>query len=137
VKTTGGRGLHVVVPITPARNWSDCLAFARDVSAAITRADPARYTTAFAKAGREDKLLIDYLRNNRTNTSVCAFSTRARRGALVSMPVTWDDLARGPHRWTMLTVPGRLTRSRVDPWEDYWSTAQRLSAAAIKAVRRL
>ncbi len=135
VKTTGGRGLHVVVPIRPDREWSECLAFARDVSEAIARTDPDRYTTTFAKDSREDKLLIDYLRNNRTNTAVAAFSARARAGAPVSMPVAWDDLAGGPGRWTLLTVPRRLTRMRTDPWADYWKSRQRLSAASINALR--
>ena len=137
VKTTGGRGLHVVVPIKPERDWSECLSFARQVSETITRTDAALYTTAFAKAGRESKLLIDYLRNNRTNTSVCAFSTRARPGAMVSMPLGWRDLTGGPERWTMLTVPAKLKRIKRDPWADYWSSRQRLSATAIKALRRL
>jgi hypothetical protein len=81
-KDPGGRGLHVVAPIKPSRHWSECLEFARAVSEAIERTGPL-YTTAFAKAGREQKILIDYLRNNRTNTSVCAFSPRATgRGCL-------------------------------------------------------
>jgi bifunctional non-homologous end joining protein LigD len=75
VKTTGGRGLHVVVPIKPGRDWSECLDFARNVSEAIERTDPI-YTTTFAKAGRERKILIDYMRNNRTNTSLA----RSRHG---------------------------------------------------------
>jgi len=137
VKTTGGRGLHVVVPIKPERDWSECLPFARNVSEAIARIDSGRYTTTFAKAGREEKLLIDYLRNNRTNTSVCAFSPRARPGAFVSMPVAWRDLRARPERWTVQTVPPRLKRARTDPWEDYWTSKQRLSAAALKAVQRL
>ena len=137
VKTTGGRGLHVVVPIKPERDWSECLDFARDVGEAIARTDANLYTTSFAKAGREDKLLIDYLRNNRTNTSVAAFSTRARPGALVSMPVSWRDLAGGPERWTMLTAPQRQKRLKADPWADYWKSRQRLTASAVKAVRRL
>src|SRR5690242_14552742 len=120
VKTTGGRGLHVVVPIKRERDWSECLDFARDVSEAITRTDTRLYTTAFTKAGREDKLLIDYLRNNRTNTSVAAFSTRARSGAHVSMPVSWRELTSAPERWTMLTVLQRDERLRTDPWADYW-----------------
>ena len=137
VKTTGGRGLHVVVPIKPERDWSEGLDFARNVAEAIARTDTSLYTTTFAKAGREDKLLIDYLRNNRTNTSVSAFSTRARAGAHVSMPVGWHDLSRGPDRWTLMTVPSRLKRARTDPWADYWTSQQRLSAMSIKALRRL
>ena len=137
VKTTGGRGVHVVLPITPDREWAECLAFARGVSEAITRTDPRRYTTKFTKAGREDKLLIDYLRNNRTNTSVCAFSPRARPGAFVSMPLAWRDLKGGPQRWTVLTVPSRLKRIRTDPWEGYWRIRQRLSATVMKALQRL
>jgi bifunctional non-homologous end joining protein LigD len=136
-KTTGGRGLHVVVPVKPERDWSVCLAFARDVAEAIARTDAELYTTTFAKAGREDKLLIDYLRNNRTNTSVSALSTRARPGAHVSMPIAWRDLAGGPERWTMQTVPTRLKRTRTDPWLDYWESTQRLSAATIQALRQL
>jgi DNA primase len=97
VKTTGRRGLHVVVPIRPSRDWSECLDFARNVSEAIERTDPI-YTTTFAKAGRERKILTDYMRNNRTNTSVSAFSPRARPGALVSMPLEWRDPGGGPER---------------------------------------
>ena len=137
VKTTGRRGLHVVVPITPERDWSACLAFARAVSEAIARTDPERYTTTFAKAGREEKVLIDYLRNNRTNTSICAFSPRARPGAPVSTPLAWRSLPLGPDRWTLLTIPARLKRLRADPWAGYWTAKQRLSAAAITALRRL
>jgi len=137
VKTTGGRGLHVVMPIKRTRDWSECLAFSRAVAEAIERADPQRYTTRFAKAGRERKILIDYLRNNRTNTSICAFSPRARAGALVSMPVEWQELRDGPEQWTLLTVAQRLKRLKTDPWEGYWMTPQRLSTHSISAVARL
>jgi bifunctional non-homologous end joining protein LigD len=137
VKTTGGRGLHVVMPITPARDWSECLEFARSVSAAIERTYPQRYTTTFAKAGRQRKILIDYLRNNRTNTSVCAFSPRARPGAMVSMPLEWRELGAGPERWTMLTVPQRLKRRTSDPWAGYDRTPQRLTNASIRAIAGL
>jgi bifunctional non-homologous end joining protein LigD len=104
VKTTGGRGLHVVVPIAPARKVAECLEFSRGVADAIARTNPKLYTTTFAKAGRESKILIDYLRNNRTNTSVSAYSPRARPGATVSMPLAWNDLAASPERWTLLTT---------------------------------
>ena len=134
VKTTGGRGLHVVVPLEPARNVAQCLAFSRAVSEAIAATDPALYTTAFAKRGRERKILIDYLRNNRTNTSVCAFSPRARPGATVSMPRDWRDLDTAPERWTLTTVPAHLRRLRRDPWAGYWTTPQRIPDAAFAAV---
>lgn len=137
VKTTGGRGLHVVAPLRPAHDWTACLDFARGVAEAIARIDPALYTTTFAKRGREDKILIDYLRNNRTNTSICAFSPRARPGALVSLPLQWRDLVAQPERWTMLTVPARVKRLRIDPWADYWDARQALSATAVKALGRL
>jgi bifunctional non-homologous end joining protein LigD len=136
VKTTGGRGLHVVVPVTPARTVAECLAFSRNVSAAIARTAPHLYTTAFAKRGRERSILIDYLRNNRTNTSVCAFSPRARTGAPVSIPIAWDALGRLPNRWTLTTVRRRLSRLRTDPWAQYWTTRQQISEPAIAAVRR-
>lgn len=77
-KTTGGKGLHVVVPLQPAADWRACLEFSRALAVALERHDRDVFTTAYAKAGREKKILVDYLRNNRTNTSVAAFSTRAR-----------------------------------------------------------
>src|SRR5215217_396944 len=83
-KTTGGRGLHVVVPVVPGADWSECLEFSRNIAEAMERNDPQLYTTKFAKEGREAKILVDYLRNNRTNTSIAAYSTRARIGAPVS-----------------------------------------------------
>jgi len=137
VKTTGGRGLHVVVPLKRKRTVTECLDFTRAVSEAIAKTDPRAYTTAFAKAGRERQILIDYLRNNRTNTSVCAFSPRARPGATVSMPLSWNDLADPPDRWTLLTVPRHLDRLRTDPWKDYWSDAQTILAASFAAVTRM
>jgi bifunctional non-homologous end joining protein LigD len=137
VKTTGGRGLHVVVPITPSLDWSECLAFSRSVSETLGRANPAVYTTRFSKRGREDKILIDYLRNNRTNTSVCAYSPRARAGAPVSVPLDWRELSGGSDRWTLLTVPRRLQRVRADPWAGYWNASQRISRRSIRALQRL
>src|ERR1043166_2997208 len=118
VKTTGGKGLHIVLPMLPRLDWSACLSFARDVAAVLVRSDPDRFTTTYSKLGRESKILIDYLRNNRTNTSVAAFSTRARPGAPISMPIAWDELGPKlrPDAFTVLTAPRRLARLRRDPW---------------------
>ena len=137
VKTTGGRGLHIVVPIKPGLDWSQCLGYSRDVGEALVRTNPGLYTTTFSKRGRERKILIDYLRNNRTNTSICAYSPRARAGAPVSVPLDWEDLSAGPDRWTLLTVRRRLHRLRADPWAGYWTASQQVSNASIQALRRL
>jgi bifunctional non-homologous end joining protein LigD len=136
VKTTGGHGIHVVAPLTPQRQWDECLAFAKAVAEALTRTDASRYTTAFAKAGREKKILIDYLRNNRTNTSVAAFSARARPAATVSMPLGWKQLTARlkPEAFTVTTVRKTL---RTDQWRDYWRCKQKISAAAFKAITKL
>jgi bifunctional non-homologous end joining protein LigD len=134
VKTTGGHGLHVVVPMTPHRSVAACLDFSRAVAEAIEATNARVYTTRFAKAGRESKILIDYLRNNRTNTSVCAYSPRARPGATVSMPLAWSELRHPPNRWTLLSVPRRLARVSRDPWEHYWTSSQNISDVSIAAV---
>src|SRR5204863_336810 len=134
VKTTGGRGIHVVVPLVPHADWTDCLEFARTFAQALVRRQPALFTERFAKAGRDDKILIDYLRNNRTNTSIAAFSTRAKPDAPVSVSLTWAEL-RGlqtPARFTIDTVPNRLGRMKADPWKDYWTTRQRLPAGGVR-----
>ena len=130
VKTTGGRGLHVVVPLAPSADWKDCLEFTRAAAAAMERTDPERYTTNFAKAGRERKILVDYLRNNRTNTSVTAYSTRARPGAAVSTPLKWTELepSLDPAVFTLLTIEKRLARLKSDPGQEYWQTRQTLPA---------
>jgi bifunctional non-homologous end joining protein LigD len=128
VKTTGGRGLHVVVPLTPRADWRTCLEFSRQFAELIVSRAPQRYTTDYAKAGRERKILIDYLRNNRTNTSIAAYSTRARPGAPVSTPIRWSELKEtlDPRTFTIASVERRLSRLKTDPWAAYWSTKQEL-----------
>jgi bifunctional non-homologous end joining protein LigD len=125
-KTTGGRGVHVVAPIEPAETEA-CVVFARGLAAALVERRPRDFTTRTVKAGREAQILIDIFRNNRANTSVAAYSLRARRGAPASMPITWDQLTvrLDPARFTIETVP-RLLREADDPWRAYWSARQRL-----------
>jgi len=139
VKTTGGRGVHVVVPLTPRADWSECLAFARGFAEALVRRQPDLFTERFAKAGRDDKILVDYLRNNRTNTSIAAYSTRAKPDAPVSTPLAWTELspARPPERFTMATVRRRLAGRRTDPWRGYWTTRQQIGRDAVGALARL
>jgi bifunctional non-homologous end joining protein LigD len=127
LKTTGGKGLHVVVPIAPTRTWEASLTFARTLAETLVQHDPDRYTVKFAKRGRERLILLDYLRNNRTNTSVAAYSARARELATVSVPLDWDELSvrTRPDRWTVKTVARRL-KTQPDPWKHYFKTTQRL-----------
>jgi bifunctional non-homologous end joining protein LigD len=129
VKTTGGRGLHVVVPIVPEHDWARCLEFARALARLMVERDPRRYTTDFRKAGREHKVLVDYLRNNRTNTSICAFAVRAREGAPVSMPIAWAELRPSlrPERFTVMSAKSDLAGRRTDPWKGYWRAKQRIT----------
>src|SRR6185436_7124246 len=126
VKTTGGKGLHVVAPIQPT-DVDACLNFARGFAAALVRDAPARFTIANVKAGRERQILIDVLRNNRTNTSVAAYSLRARPRAPVSWPIDWDELGPRlkPEAFTLANAADRV-RNEKDPWRDYWTTRQRL-----------
>jgi bifunctional non-homologous end joining protein LigD len=139
VKTTGGKGIHLVIPLAPREDWSVCLDFARAAAEALTRHDPALFTTTFAKRGRERQILIDYMRNNRTNTSVAAFSTRARAGAPVSVPLTWNELTPklDPAKFTVASVPARVERQRADPWSGYFGSRQRLSKKAVAALDAL
>jgi bifunctional non-homologous end joining protein LigD len=127
-KTTGGKGLHVVVPLAPADDWGTCFAFTRAFARLLVREDPKRFVDAVPKRARGGKILIDYLRNSRGNTSVAAFSTRARAGAPVSVPVGWDELSDDPSGRVFTTTDAlaRVRRTKKDPWEAYCRLAQRL-----------
>jgi bifunctional non-homologous end joining protein LigD len=102
----------------------------------VASTKPALYTTEFAKSGRAHKILIDYLRNNRTNTSIAAYSTRAKPRATVSVPLAWKELRTSldVSSFTIDTVPRRLARLRADPWADYWRTRQQLTRPILKAI---
>jgi len=134
IKTTGGKGLHVVVPIAPAETAA-CLEFANAVAGVLIADDPKRFTLSNPKAGRRRQILIDVLRNNRTNTSVSAYSLRARAEATVSIPVAWDELTPrlDPARFTIASVPSRLGRDG-EPWADYWSARQALPSSGASAA---
>jgi bifunctional non-homologous end joining protein LigD len=128
VKTTGGKGLHVVAPIRPDHGWAECVSFARQLTEALVAETPRAFTATMAKTARRGKIFIDYLRNQRGATSVAAYSTRARPGAPVSTPVTWDELdsVTGPGHFTVANVPRRLARLRADPWAGYAALSQTL-----------
>ncbi|HEX5278539.1 MAG TPA: non-homologous end-joining DNA ligase [Micropepsaceae bacterium] len=118
VKTTGGKGLHVQLPIARRYSWPQVKSFAKRAAELIAAAAPDRYLTRIPIAERKGRIFIDYLRNDPTSTSVAAYSTRARPGAPVSTPLDWDELTAelDPAKFNVLTVPKRLHRIRRDPW---------------------
>jgi bifunctional non-homologous end joining protein LigD len=122
LKTTGRKGLHIVVPITPRHEWPFAKDFAKSVAHSIVRENPKCYTATMSKAKRKGKIFIDYLRNAKTATSVCAYSTGARSGAPVSAPLRWDELkAKKDVRedFTIRTIPKRLALLRKNPRDDF------------------
>jgi bifunctional non-homologous end joining protein LigD len=135
LKTSGGKGLHVVLPIAPTP-WDDAKGFARSVAEAMAADDPSRYTATIKKTSREKRIFVDYLRNSREATAVAPYSTRARPGAPVSTPIGWDELPShtGGNRYTVLNLHQRLARLRKDPWADIGRLKQLLPAA--KGKRR-
>jgi bifunctional non-homologous end joining protein LigD len=136
VKTTGGKGLHVVVPLRPASTWEESFAFSRAIAEEKERAEPRAYTTSMSKARRRGRIFLDYLRNNRGSTSVAAYSTRAKPGAPVSAPITWKELESGidPAGFHVGNIHERLRSLKEDPWKRYWTVRQRLTAAIRKSV---
>jgi bifunctional non-homologous end joining protein LigD len=136
LKTTGGKGLHVVLPITRKDDWDEVKAFTKAVSEKMVAAEPQKYTSKLPKASRKGKIFIDYLRNGRGATSICAYSTRARANAPVSVPLFWEELetdVRG-NTYTLRTLPERLEKLPSDPWADFFKVRQSITAAMKRAV---
>jgi bifunctional non-homologous end joining protein LigD len=127
LKTTGGKGLHVVVPIqnTP---WDIAKGFARSLAEQMARDNPTRYTPAVAKRTRTNRIFVDYLRNSREATAVAPYSTRAREGAPVSTPLVWEELGSqtSANRDTVLNLQQRLAHLRKDPWAEIGRIKQAL-----------
>ena len=136
VKTTGGKGLHVVVPIAPKQSWAFVKEFSRALAERVVREHPDRYIATMSKAKRHGKIFIDYLRNTRTATAVCAYSTRARPGATVSMPIRWEDLRKDFRaHFTIRSVPS-LARLKRDPWQDYEAMRRPLSVRLLRQLQQ-
>ena len=131
VKTTGGKGLHVVVAVKPAE-WSEVKSFAKNVALALQTADPSRYTTTISKKARTGKIFVDYLRNDRTSTGVAPYSPRARDGAPVAVPIEWKDVKPGldPMQFTVAVAAKWMKRS--EAWKDLAKSAKALGPAAKK-----
>jgi bifunctional non-homologous end joining protein LigD len=135
VKTTGGKGLHVVVPLTPKDDWDVVGAFARAVAEAMVKRSPHAYVATMSKAARKGKIFIDHLRNARGATAVLPYSPRARAGVPVAMPVSWKELPGvDPQAFTVLTVPGLLAARRIDPWAGLLGTKQTILPDLVAAL---
>jgi len=131
VKTTGGKGLHVVVPVEATADWRDVKSFAKGVSAQMAADSPERYLTKISKAERVGRIFIDYLRNDPTSTAVAPYSTRSRAGAPVAMPLTWDQVKPGldPCDYLLTTVPDLVRAQKADPWAEMLEVKQKLPDA--------
>ncbi|MCC8429089.1 DNA ligase D [Reyranella aquatilis] len=137
-KTTGGKGLHVVVPLkddVKSPDWDTAKTFAREICRRVAEDEPGLYVIKMSKAERTGRIFLDYLRNDRTATAVAPLSSRARPGAPVSMPIEWTQVKAGldPMKYTVRTAPALLRKSK--PWKDYATSAKPLRAAIEKLVK--
>jgi len=128
VKTSGGKGLHVVVPVVPRAGWDEAKTFTQALAEQMSRAHPDRYVANMSKRARRGRIFIDWVRNGRGATAVAAYSTRARPQAPVSTPLAWDELSgglRGDH-FMVANLRERLDFLRRDPWEGFFKLRQRI-----------
>ena len=134
LKTTGGKGLHVCVPLSRRQRWDEVKEFSKAVAENMAAAEPARYTLNPLKARRKGRIFLDYLRNGRGATSIAAYSTRARPGAPISMPLAWEELdgRLRPDAWTVANVGKRLRDA--DPWRGFYACRQSITGAMRRAV---
>jgi bifunctional non-homologous end joining protein LigD len=125
LKTSGGKGYHVVIPLKPSVNWDVFHDFARHVAEVMEQKWPDRYTSNVRKDKRKDRIFIDWIRNGRGATSIAPYSIRARKGAPVSMPIAWEELETvAPGGIHMADALIRI--SGKDPWEEFYQINQRL-----------
>lgn len=137
LKTSGGKGLHVIVPIKRRLEWDDIYAFTRAVAVTLVKTEPERLTANMAKSKRQGKIYLDYVRNSRGATSIAPYSTRARLGAPVAMPIGWDEVAKlkEPSQFNVRNAVEHIKRQKHDPWKDFLKTKQGLSQSVIKLLR--
>jgi bifunctional non-homologous end joining protein LigD len=136
VKTTGGKGLHVVVPLQPRHGWDEVRSFAQSIADHLARTLPEQFTATMAKTRRRGKIFVDYLRNGRGATAVAPYSLRARPGATVATPLAWEELTPRlrPAAFNLASVLRRVEREN-DPWAGYDKLRQRLTALMRRALK--
>jgi bifunctional non-homologous end joining protein LigD len=132
VRTSGGKGLHVVVPITRRSSWDEVGQFCEQIAKGMAGRSPQQYVANMRKNLRKGRIFIDYLRNRRGATSIASYSTRARAGAPVATPLDWDELTEttSADQWTVRNLPERLEALSSFPWDGFESTRQSLTRHA-------
>ncbi|HJS86675.1 MAG TPA: non-homologous end-joining DNA ligase [Acetobacteraceae bacterium] len=120
-RTTGGKGLHIVAPLTPRADWDAVRAFCHALAETMSQEEPARFLPTVRKSDRRGRILIDWLRNGLGATAIASFCPRARAGATVATPLSWREVTAklDPAQFTLRTIPRRLARLRRDPWEGF------------------
>ena len=134
LKTTGGKGLHVVVPVEPESEWPVIKQFAHSVVLAMETDKPELYVTKMTKAERTNRIYLDYLRNDRESTAIAPFSPRARIGAPIALPLGWKELDGERPELRLVDFASWKARLRRDPWKTMPGSEQRISAEAFRAV---
>ena len=136
LKTTGGKGLHVVVPIRPMLDWKEAKAFTGAIAELLAKTFPERFTAVMSKSKRKGKIFVDYLRNGEGATAIAAYSLRARANAPVSTPIGWSELdgdVRFDH-FNLNTVRARLKKMKKDPWREFFAVRQSVTKAMFDRV---
>jgi len=135
-KTTGGKGLHVVVPIARRSTWDEVKTFTHQFVRMLSGKVPGQFVTTSTMAKRKGKIFLDYLRNARGATAISAYSIRAKRGATISVPLSWEELSpkTNPEQFNPAAVIARLKKLKRDPWEDFYKSRQAITKGMKQAV---
>ena len=136
LKTTGGKGLHIVIPLTPVYSFDTIKSFAKAIADSMVSDNPSRYVAKLSKVARKGRIFVDYLRNDITSTAVAAYSARARPGATVSTPLKWTELNASLklNSFTVESMPERLAKQK-DSWADFFKIRQKIDSKYLKALR--
>lgn len=137
VKTTGGKGVHVTLPLARRNTWDEVKGFASGIASTLARAAPDRYVAKASKSARSGRIFVDWLRNARTATAVAPYSTRAKPTLPIAKPITWRELKtlRSPSEFTAAETARALARKHADPWKGFFAVKQSISASALRSVK--
>jgi bifunctional non-homologous end joining protein LigD len=136
LKTSGGKGLHVVVPLSATQDWTQIKSFTQGVSQHLAKVLPDVFSAVSGPKNRVTKVYVDYLRNGRGQTTAAAYSVRARPGLGISVPIAWDDLPgiKGADHFSLRTMTRMEGRVADDPWAKYWDTQQVVTREMRRAI---